>query len=75
MFSIVKSLFAAINSVFSFLSQRQLVQAGKDSLAVEQGEKSADAVAQSIVVRDKAAVDASLVPIGNSLPDDGFRRD
>jgi hypothetical protein len=74
-FSFIKSLFSALTELFSFLKQEQLIKAGEDKVIAKEATKEVAIVIKANEVREEARIAASAVPITDSLPDDGFRRD
>lgn len=75
MLELIKSLFSAIAGLFSFLQQNQLVKAGEDKVVAKQATKETEIVIKADEVRAQAKAIAATVPVSDSLPDDGFRRD
>jgi hypothetical protein len=74
-FSFIKSLFSALSELFGFLKQNQLIQAGVDKVVAVQATKETEVVIQANKAREEVRVASASVPITDSLPDDGFRRD
>ena len=73
--SLLASLLKAVQSIFGWLQQNQLVQAGRDGAAVSLEEKKTNEISIAVEAREAARADAARVPVTDSLPDDGFRRD
>lgn len=69
------TLLKAISSLFGFLQQNQLVEAGENKVKVEQAKKETESVINADEARAEAATASATVPVTDSLPDDGFRRD
>jgi len=75
LFSFIKSLFSAVSELFGFLKQNQLIQAGEDKVVAAQATKETEIVIQASKAREEVRAASAAVPIADSLPDDGFRRD
>lgn len=75
MLNFIKALFSAISELFSFLKQDELIRAGEDKVIAAQAPKETELVIKADEVRQEARTAAAAVPVTDSLPDDGFRRD
>jgi hypothetical protein len=64
-----------LGEIFGFFKQNQLIEAGVDKAAVAQQKEDVIVLHKAEEARAEAAVAAAAVPIADSLPDDGFRRD
>lgn len=73
--SIFASLFKALSSIFGWLQQNQLIKAGQDGAAVSALEKKTHEIEIAVAAREAARNQSAAVPVSDSLPDDGFRRD
>ena len=73
--SILASLFKALSSIFGWLQQNQLIKAGQDGATVSALEKKTHEIEIAVAAREAARLQSDAVPVSDSLPDDGFRRD
>lgn len=75
MLNFLKLLFSAVGEFFGFLKQNQLIEAGETKVVAAQQKEEIKIVKQATEARTEAATAAASIPITDSLPDDGFRRD
>lgn len=73
--SIFAGLFKALSSIFGWLQQNQLIKAGQDGAVVTALEKKTHEIETAVAAREEARAESAAVPVTDSLPDDGFRRD
>lgn len=73
--SFFKSLFEALIGLFTWLQQGQLLRAGKKEAQADQLEEQAHEIKTAVEVRESVRTSNAAVPVTDSLPDDGFRRD
>lgn len=69
------SLFKGLGSLFSFFQQTQMVQAGQDKETAKNSKAEVTAIVEGGKAREEARAANTAVPIADSLPTDGFRRD
>jgi len=73
------SIFAALIRLFSsfvdLFRQNQLIKAGADGVIATTTTAEIKEIQDAVEVREKVRVSNSSVPVTDSLPDDGFRRD
>lgn len=64
-----------MNLLFTYARERQLLQAGEQQALAVLLRAQAEALEKSNAVREEIRRRNAGVPDGDSLPDDGFRRD
>lgn len=75
MLNFLKLLFSAVGEIFGFFKQNQLIEAGESKVIAKQATKETEIVIEATTARETARADAAITPVGDSLPNDGFRRD
>ena len=73
--SFLSALFKALSGIFGWLQQNQLIKAGEAGAVAKQLEKNNHDVEVAIQAREETRARSAAVPVSDSLPDDGFRRD
>jgi len=75
MWSAIAAVLNIFASLFQWLRERSLKQAGQIEAESKTLKDSLDTVVTADEARDEARVSNASVPQSDSLPDDGFRRD
>lgn len=65
----------SLSTFFSWLQQNQLIQSGRVEAEAAQLREKANELETATRVREEVRRRNSAVPVTDSLPDDGFRRD
>lgn len=73
--SFFADLMKAIAAFVQWLQQGQLLKAGKLGAEAVQLEEQVREIETAVAVRESVRHVNSTVPVADSLPDDGFRRD
>jgi hypothetical protein len=73
--TILLGLVNLITSLYSYLEKRKLITEAEQKLVEYVFRKQADEIKKATAARDAARTASKRVPDGQSLPDDGFKRD
>jgi len=69
------NLFKSIGSLFAYFQQNQLVQAGQDKETAKNSQAEVVVITEGDKVREETSVANAAIPVTDSLPTDGYRRD
>jgi hypothetical protein len=75
LWGLITALLKGLEEFFTVKQQGQLIEAGKAEATVENSQKEVSVVEKAVQARTEAAAANAAVPVADSLPDDGFRRD